>query len=155
MAPAIIIASVFTIFYGKVIDKFGFIKSLIPVLVVYAIGLVLLSFFQGMVMLFLGCMFMMMGYLAATAAFNAAIRQHTPVEKVGLFQGVRMFASVLIPMLIGPWIGSAICGGGAIFGVTGEDFSVSPFIFLGGFVVILLAAIPLFFIRKGNINEEV
>ena len=106
-------------------------------------------------MLFLGCMFMMMGYLAATASFNAAIRKYTPIEKVGLFQGVRMFASVLIPMLIGPWIGSAICGGGAIFGVTGEDFSVSPFIFFGGLVVILLVAIPLFFVRKENVHEEV
>ena len=141
--------------YGKVIDKFSFIKSLIPVLVVYALGLVLLSFFQGMVMLFLGCMFMMMGYLAATASFNAAIRKYTPTQKVGLFQGVRMFASVLIPMLIGPWIGSAICGGGAIFGVTGEDFSVSPFIFLGGFIVILTVIIPLFFVRKEHVNEEV
>ena len=155
MAPAIIIAAVFTIFYGKVIDKFGFIKSLIPVLIVYAIGLIFLSFFQDMAMLFLGCMFMMLGYLAATACFNAAIRKYTPLEKAGLFQGVRMFASVLIPMLIGPWIGSAICGGGAIFGVTGEDFSVSPFIFFGGLMVILLVAIPLFFVRKENVNEEV
>jgi hypothetical protein len=58
-------------------------------------------------------------------------------------------------MLIGPWIGSAICGGGAIFGVTGEDFSVSPFIFLGGFIVILTVIIPLFFVRKENVHEEV
>ena len=119
------------------------------------VGSLLICDFDLLWFFFLGCMFMMLGYLAATASFNAAIRKYTPVEKAGLFQGVRMFASVLIPMLIGPWIGSAICGGGAIFGVTGEDFSVSPFIFFGGLVVILLVAIPLFFVRKENVNEEV
>ena len=38
MAPAIIIAAISTIFYGKAIDKLGFIKSLIPTLIVYVIG---------------------------------------------------------------------------------------------------------------------
>lgn len=147
MAPAIVIASIFTIFYGRVIDKFGFIKSLIPTLVIYSLGLVLLSFFKGEILMFLGCMFMMMGYLAATASFNAVIRKYTPVDKVGLFQGLRIVASVLIPMLIGPWIGSTICGGGAMFGVTEAGFSVSPFVFLGGLIVIFLIGLPLYFVR--------
>lgn len=155
MAPAIIIASVFTIFYGRIIDKFGFIKSLIPTLIIYCVGLLLLSFFKGEVLMFFGCMFMMMGYLAATASFNAVIRKYTPVDKVGLFQGLRIVASVLIPMLVGPWIGSTICGGGALFGVAGDGFSVSPFVFLGGLIVIFLIGVPLFFVRGENKNAEV
>lgn len=154
MAPAIVIAAVFTIFYGKVIDKYGFIKSLLPTLVIYAIGLIILTIFKGEVMMFLGCLFMMMGYLAATASFNAVIRKYTPVDKVGLFQGLRIFASVLIPMLIGPWIGSTICGGGAMFGVMPDGFNVSPFVFLGGLIVIIFIVIPLFFIRKENQNDK-
>ena len=153
MAPAIIIAAIFTMLYGKIIDKYGFIKSLIPTLIIYCLGLLLLSFFKGEILMFFGCMFMMMGYLAATASFNAVIRKYTPEDKVGLFQGLRMFASVLIPMLIGPWIGSTICGGGAMFGVTVDGFEVSPFVFFGGLIVILFITIPLFFVRKENKNE--
>lgn len=155
MAPAIIIAAVFTIFYGKLIDKFGFIKTIIPSLIIYAVGLILLTIFKGAVMMFIGCMLMMMGYLSATASFNSKIRKHTPDNKVGLFQGIRMFAQVLIPMLIGPWIGSAICGDfGFNFGVTGAGFVVSPFIFLGAVIVALLISIPLIFVRKENNYEK-
>ncbi len=155
MAPAIIIAAVFTMFYGKIIDKFGFIKSLIPTLIIYVLGLLLLTIFKGEIMMFIGCLFMMSGYLSATASFNAVIRKYTPTNKVGLFQGLRIFASVLIPMLIGPWIGSTICGGGALFGVTENGFSVSPFVFLGGLIAILFIVIPLFFVRKEHKHEQV
>ena len=148
MAPAIIIAAVFTIFYGKIIDKYGFFKSLIPMLITYAVGLLLLTLFKQTIPLFIGCLLMMIGYLTATASFNAIVRKYTPVEKVGLFQGIRLFAYVLIPMLIGPWIGSTICGGGAMFGVTEEGFTVSPFVFLGGLIIILIIVLPLLFLRK-------
>lgn len=149
MAPAIIIASIITIFYGKLIDKFGFVKTLIPSLIVYAIGLILLSFFTNPALMFCGCLFMMSGYLTSTACFNSKIRNLTPPNKEGLFQGLRIFASVLIPMLIGPFIGSAICGGGAMFGVIeSEKFVVSKFIFLGGFIISLFVIIPLLFMEK-------
>ena len=155
MAPAIIVASIFTMVYGRVIDKFGFIKSLIPTLIIYSTGLIFLTFFSDIVGMFVGCLLMMSGYLSATACFNAVIRKYTPLDKVGLFQGLRLVASVLIPMLIGPWIGSTICGGGAIFGVaTGDGFKVSPFVFLGGFIVILLIVIPLLFVKDKHERAE-
>ena len=128
--------------------KYGFFKSLIPMLITYAVGLLLLTLFKQTIPLFIGCLLMMIGYLAATASFNAIVRKYTPVEKVGLFQGIRLFAYVLIPMLIGPWIGSTICGGGAMFGVTEEGFTVSPFVFLGGLIIILIIVLPLLFLRK-------
>ena len=153
MAPAIIIAAISTIFYGKAIDKLGFIKSLIPTLIVYVIGLILLTLFKQTALLFIGCLFMMCGYLCATASFNAVIRKYTPKNKEGLFQGLRIFASVLVPMLIGPWIGSTICGGGALLGVTPEGFTVSPYVFLGGLIVILFIVLPLYFVRREDKNE--
>ena len=92
---------------------------------------------------------MMSVYLTSTACFNSKIRNLTPQNKEGLFQGLRIFASVLIPMLIGPFIGSAICGGGAMFGVIeSEEFVVSKFIFLGGFIISLFVIIPLLFMEK-------
>ena len=155
MAPAIIIAAVFTIIYGKFIDKYGFIKTLIPSLILYVLGLLLLTIFKDAIMMFIGCMLMMMGYLSATASFNAEIRKHTPSSKVGLFQGIRMFAQVLIPMLIGPWIGSILCGDFSFnFGATEEGFIVLPYIFLGAIIVSLFIIIPLLFIKKETKNEK-
>lgn len=154
MAPAIIAAAIFTIFYGKVIDKYGFIKSVIPTLIIYVIGLILLTFFKTEIMMFLGCLLMMCGYLSATASFNAVIRKYTPLNKEGLFQGLRLVAQVLIPMLIGPWIGSMLCGGGALFGVAEEGFTVSPYIFLGAAIELVLIVIPLLFVRKEGVEKK-
>ena len=36
------------------------------------------------------------------------IRDNTPENKAGMFQGLRIFAQVLIPGIIGPAIGSAV-----------------------------------------------
>lgn len=154
MAPAIIIASICTIVYGRIIDRFGFIKSLIPMLIVYLIGLIILSFSNNTLSIFIGCLLMMCGYLSSNACYNAVIRQYTPKEKIGLFQGIRIFCSVLIPMLTGPFIGSFICGGGAIFGVVDSTFSVNKMIFLGGFIAGLLIFIPLLFLNKKELNHE-
>lgn len=153
LAPTIVIAAIFTILYGRVIDKFGFMKTLLPVLAVYSIGLIILTFFKGEIATFFGFLLMMIGFLSATASFNTVIRKYTPEDKVGLFQGLRIFASVLVPMLIGPWIGSTICGGGAMFGVTENGFTVSPYVFLGGLIVLIFIFVPLFFVRKEGKNE--
>ena len=51
---------------------------------------------------------MMMGYLSSTAIFGAMMRTYTPPEQVGLFQGLRIVAQVLVPGVIGPAIGAAV-----------------------------------------------
>ena len=42
------------------------------------------------------------------AVFGAMIRDNTPEGKAGMFQGLRIFGQVLIPGIIGPFIGSAV-----------------------------------------------
>ena len=51
---------------------------------------------------------MMMGYLSSNAIFGAMMRTYTPPEQVGLFQGLRIVAQVLVPGVIGPAIGAAV-----------------------------------------------
>ena len=46
--------------------------------------------------------------------------------------------TVLIPMLIGPWIGSAISGNQAFLGVTEKSYEPSIYIFIGALLVGLL-----------------
>ncbi len=108
MAPAIILASVFTLFYGRVYDKLKFEKSVFPALLILILGYILLYFFKNTAMVFMGSLLMMCGYLAGMAVFGAVIRDNTPPKKAGMFQGLRIFAQVLIPGVIGPFIGAAV-----------------------------------------------
>ena len=51
---------------------------------------------------------MMCGYLAGMAVFGAKIRDLTPVGSAGMFQGVRIFSQVLVPGVVGPFIGKTV-----------------------------------------------
>ena len=108
MAPAIILASVFTFFYGRAYDKWGFEKSAIPSILILIIGYILLFFFRGAALVFAGSLLMMCGYLAGMAVFGAVIRDKIPENKAGMFQGLRIICQVLIPGVIGPFIGSQV-----------------------------------------------
>ncbi len=108
MAPAIVLASVFTAFWGKVYDKRGFPFALGVSLGSLCVGYVLLFFFKSTALVFLGSLFMMCGYLASVAVFGAAIRDHTPAGKAGRLQGVRICNHVLIPGVVGARIGAFV-----------------------------------------------
>ena len=153
MAPCIIIAAVFTIFYGRTMDRRGFARSIVLPLLLFVLGCALLTVLSDMPGVFAGSMLMLSGYLGAVACFGAEIRNNTPAGHVGLYQGIRIFMVVLVPMLVGPWIGSAIsASSGAVvgFGVVGDGFTPSSLIFAGGAVVALLTFVVLYAIRRAK-----
>lgn len=108
MAPAILLAAVFTVFYGRVYDKAGLQKAVIPAILILMAGYVLLMFARGTALVFVGSLLMMCGNLGGGAIFGAAIRDYTPKGKAGMFQGLRIFCCVMIPGIIGPAIGAAV-----------------------------------------------
>ena len=108
MAPAIILASAVTAYWGKVYDKRGFHFSGLAALAALMAGYALLYFTRATLPVFVGSLFMMSGYLAGMAVFGAVIRDHTPAGKAGRLQGVRIFSQVLIPGVVGPWIGRMV-----------------------------------------------
>ena len=108
MAPAIIIASVVTAFWGRTYDKKGFRLSSFIALAALMVGYILLFLFCNTLPVFVGSLFMMSGYLCGMAVFGAKIRDLTPVGKAGMLQGVRIFSQVLVPGVIGPYIGKAV-----------------------------------------------
>ena len=108
MAPAIVVASVFTALWGKVYDKRGFRFSSVVCILSLAAGYIVLFFTRTTVPVFVGSLLMMCGYLAGMAVFGAVIRDYTPAGKAGMFQGLRIFSQVLIPGVIGPAIGAAV-----------------------------------------------
>lgn len=108
MAPAIILASIATAFYGRLYDKFKFTKTVIPAISLLICGYILLLLFKSTALVFIGSLFMMSGYLCGMAVFGAMIREKTPENKSGMFQGLRICGQVLIPGVIGPEIGKAV-----------------------------------------------
>ena len=142
MAPAIILASVVTVLWGKVYDKKGFSFSGAWALGWLAAGYLLLFFFRNTALVFVGSLFMMCGYLSGMAVFGAKIRDLTPTGKAGMFQGVRIFSQVLVPGVIGPWIGKTVLANAEqIVGNDGTtSFVPNANIFLAALIVAVLLA---------------
>lgn len=108
MAPAIILASVFTALWGKVYDKRGFKFSVLLSLSALSIGYIILYLTRSTLPVFIGSLLMMCGYLSGMAVFGAFIRDNTPEGKSGRLQGIRIFSQVLIPGIIGPSVGAFV-----------------------------------------------
>ena len=106
MAPAILLAAVFTALYGKVYDKHGFKAGILPSLALLMAGYIILTFTRATALVFVGSLLMMCGYLSGMAVFGAMIRDRIPEQMSGRFQGVRIIGQVLIPGIIGPAIGA-------------------------------------------------
>lgn len=105
-APAILLAALITVFYGRLYDSCGFMKSIMPVCAMLACGYALLYFTRTTVPVFIGSLLMMAGYLTGMSIFGAVIRDNIPEGRSGQFQGVRIIGQVFIPGLIGPAIGA-------------------------------------------------
>ncbi|MBR0160278.1 MAG: MFS transporter [Oscillospiraceae bacterium] len=148
LAPAIILASVVTFVYGRIYDRFGYSRTVIPTILLLMAGYTLLYFFRQIPPVFIGTFLMLSGYLSGMAVFGAMIRDNTPAGKAGRFQGLRIFSQVLIPGVIGPWIGAFVLrNADTILNDDGtRSFIPNQSIFLAAFVaaVVALAAVLLF-----------
>ena len=159
MAPAIILASVFTVLWGRVHDKVGFRVSILPSLGLLCAGYILLFFFRSTAPVFIGSLLMMCGYLAGTAVFGAVIRDHTPEGRAGMFQGLRIAGQVLIPGLIGPAIGAWVLRDAeTVMGDDGtESFIPNQNIFLAALIAALVLglflALLLYVMKKKTAKE--
>ena len=159
MAPAIILASVFTVIWGRVHDKVGFRASMLPSLGLLCAGYILLYFFRSTALVFVGSLLMMCGYLAGTAVFGAVIRDHTPEGRAGMFQGLRIAGQVLIPGIVGPAIGAWVLRDAeTVMGDDGtESFIPNQNIFLAALVAAvvlgLFLALLLYIMKKKTAKE--
>jgi len=149
LAPAVIIAAGVTVLWGKLYDKKGFSLSGILALLLLISGYAVLFLAKDTVPVFIGSLLMMSGYLASMAAFGAVIRAYTPDSMSGRLQGVRMFAQVLIPGIVGPYIGKMVLRNAET--LVGNDGTVSFIpnanIFLAAAIASLLV-LPIFLIVK-------
>ena len=140
------------------------LRAFFPAVAALIVGLLILSTSNNLFVLLAGIAPTVIGYLVLTIQFSASIRDFTPPEKTGLFQGIRMIFFVLIPMVVGPAIGDFACrSAGATYIqeniVAGEivttELSVPDAkMFLYSAVVAALVFIPLFLLRKRNIDKK-
>lgn len=105
-APAILLAAVITVFYGRLYDRWGFMRSVMPVCGMLTAGYLILYFTTSTAPVFIGSLLMMAGYLTGMSVFGAMIRDNIPEGRSGQFQGVRIIGQVFIPGLIGPAVGA-------------------------------------------------
>ena len=152
-APAIVISAVFTGLYGRVFDKKGFAAAIWPTLILLMLGFVILYFVRTTVPVFIGSLVMLCGFLGTGAVLGAMIRERTPENTAGMFQGLRIVAQVLIPGVVGPAIGAAVLkNADTIVNTDGTtSFIPNENIFLAAFVagvVMLLALLPLLRLLK-------
>ena len=148
-APAIVLAATFTGLYGKVYDSKGFRTAVIPTLLLLMAGYVVLYLTRTTVPVFLGSLLMMMGFLGTGAMLGAKVRTHTPANKSGMFQGLRICAQVLIPGIVGPAIGARVLrNADTIVNNDGTtSFIPNANIFLAALIALVLAwivLVPLF-----------
>lgn len=106
----LILSALLSVLLGGVMDKVGKHKFMLPSVIVLIVGFVAMYFVKGdqMAFLIIGATVMMGANLLLGSSLSGTIRDYTPDGKVGLFQGIRMIFAVLIPMVIGPFIGAAV-----------------------------------------------
>lgn len=152
LGVVLIVASLVSVIGGRWIDKVGKLRFAIPAALIMLVGLIAMFFVRQMLTVILAGMVMMSGYMLLTSALMAQIRDLTPPEKAGHFQGIRMVFSVMLPMIIGPAIGAQVIKGNAQTYVDlGQTKTVpTPGIFLAAAVVLLLTAIPLWLLHRNQ-----
>ena len=140
------------IFIGKLVDKFGKSMFVFPTIILFIIGLAFASKAGKLMTFAIAAVPVLVGYGLLMIILNAAVRDFTPEDKVGQFQGIRMIFVVLIPMVIGPAIGNAVTDKYAV-GQYLNDYEELvnipvPQIFLASAVVSVFILIPVVFLRK-------
>ncbi len=137
---------------GSLMDKYGRAPFSIPSVILLITGLVAVFFAKGLVRFAICAVIFLAGMGLMTILISAAVRDFTPEDKAGAFQGVRMIFVVMIPMIIGPAIGSFITerfSDMPYINDYGESVLVPPAqIFLGAAAVSVLIFIPLIFLLK-------
>ena len=159
MAPAMVLAAIFSVIWGRQYDKRGFVFAVFPSIGLLMIGYLLMYFCRGTALVFIGSLLVMCGFLAGSAAFGAIVRDRIPANRSGMFQGLRIVAQVLIPGVVGPMIGKWILRNADV--VVNDDgtssFIPSADIFLGAFVVALVLTVLLVilmpYFKKDKLHE--
>ncbi|MFD1827047.1 MULTISPECIES: MFS transporter [Mumia] len=144
LASVLIGAAVISIVGGRVLDRVGPSRAILPVAGIYLVGLLLMFPARGMLAVIGAGIVMMAGFMLGVAALSATVRNLTPTDRAGQVQGLRMIFAILIPMVVGPFLGAAvIASADETFTELGVVKQVpTPWIFLTAALVVVFLVIP-------------
>ena len=155
LGVVLISASAISVICGRFIDKIGKLKFIFLAVTMELVGLLCMYLALDTAFVAVAGILMVGGNMLVLATINALVRDGTPQDKVGHFQGIRMLFAVLLPMVTGPYIGAAVIRGS---GRTYEDLGVlkqvpTADIFLAAAFVLLLVLVPVFALRRRQKRE--
>ncbi|MBW9208190.1 MFS transporter [Mumia sp. zg.B53] len=144
LASVLLGAALVSVLGGRVLDRVGPPRAILPVAGAYVVGLLLMFPARDMLAVIGAGIVTMSGFMLGVAAISATVRNLTPPDRAGQVQGLRMIFAVLVPMVVGPFLGAAvIAGADETFTELGVVKQVpSPWIFPTAAVVVLLIVIP-------------
>ena len=150
LGVVLILASIASVVSGRFIDRLGKLRFAFPAAAIMLIGLGGMYFVRDSVGVMIAGTVMMSGYMMMSAALGANIRDWTPKDRVGHFQGIRMVCAVLLPMLIGPAIGAAVIKhSNSTYIDLGQVKTVpTPEIYIAAAAVLILSFIPVLILRR-------
>lgn len=125
--------------------------------IVMSLGFFILSTSTSIYVIILSLLPVVLGNALVNILFGAAVKDFIPEGKAGLFQGIRMIFSVLIPMVVGPVIGDMACQRAAqtiINEANAEVIVPAKNMFLWAGVVCVFALIPLYFLVKKGFDVK-
>lgn len=150
------IIAVFVLATGFVVllknnEKIGRSRVLLISSALLILGLTGLYFTKNIGAILLAAAPMGVGYAILTIMLNATLRDLTPPDRAGQFQGIRMIFNVLIPMVAGPAIGNFAINTSNITYI--NDYGVttpvpSSLMFLSAAIVAFFVFIPLCILKK-------
>ncbi|ACQ79848.1 major facilitator superfamily MFS_1 [Beutenbergia cavernae DSM 12333] len=150
LASVLIGAAVISVVGGRVLDRVGPSRGILPVAAAYAAGLIAMFFARGMLPVIGAGIVMMSGFMLGVAAISATVRNLTPPDRAGQVQGLRMVFAILVPMVVGPFLGAAVIAGAD---ETFVDLGVvkqvpTPWIFLTAALVVAAVVVPVRLLRR-------
>jgi MFS family permease len=139
LGASLIAASLISILGGRVMDRVGKRRMLLPATGIFAAGLVVMFFARDMVTVIVAASLARGGMMLAVASISATVRDETPEGEAGMVQGLRMVTAIMVPMIVGPFIGAWVISGA---GQTYVDLGVvkpvpGPEMFIAAAVVLV------------------
>ena len=133
----------------KASDKKRFAANIVTI-VLFIVGLFILSTSTNIIVVLIGIVPTLIGYVVLQIQLVATMRDFIPEDKVGLFQGIRMIFVVLIPMIVGPALGDIACRSSNItiveYGV--EKLVPSTSMFFYAAIVAIFVLVPMLILAK-------
>lgn len=143
LGASLIAASLISILGGRVMDRVGKRRMLLPATGLFALGLVVMFFARDMVTVIVAASLALGGMMLAVASVSATVRDETPEGEAGMVQGLRMVTAIMVPMIVGPFIGAWVISGA---GQTYVDLGVvkpvpGPEMFIAAAVVLVFVPV--------------